>query len=134
MVLVLPTISGRDVLYVREIVLERIRAVNEYIRSDVDGFQEEWLQCPGLTRSAASGMTKEAGTGKETPCRSGCHHRPAVRGLCSWKSQSGQIQKDVCGLYGSGAGTVQSSRWKLSKNGWNWPEEIDDSLDAFIRP
>ena len=37
-------------------------------------------------------------TGKETPCRSGCHHRPAVRGLCSWKSQSGQIQKDVCGL------------------------------------
>ena len=28
-----------DVL--REIVLERIRAVNEYIRSDVDGFQEE---------------------------------------------------------------------------------------------
>ena len=32
-----------DVL--REIVLECIRAVNEYIRSDVDGFQEEWLQC-----------------------------------------------------------------------------------------
>ena len=32
-----------DVL--REIVLERIRAVNEYIRDDVDAFQEEWLQC-----------------------------------------------------------------------------------------
>ena len=32
-----------DVL--REIVLERIRVVNEYIRRDVDGFQEEWLQC-----------------------------------------------------------------------------------------
>ena len=32
-----------DVL--REIVLERIRAVNEYIRRDMDGFQEEWLQC-----------------------------------------------------------------------------------------
>ena len=32
-----------DVL--REIVLERIRTVNEYIRNDVDGFQEEWLQC-----------------------------------------------------------------------------------------
>ena len=32
-----------DVL--REIVLERIRAVKEYIRNDVDGFQEEWLQC-----------------------------------------------------------------------------------------
>ena len=32
-----------DVL--RDIVLERIRAVNEYIRSDVDGFQEEYLQC-----------------------------------------------------------------------------------------
>ena len=29
----------------REIVLERIRTVNEYIRNDVDGFQEEWLQC-----------------------------------------------------------------------------------------
>ena len=29
----------------RDIVLERIRAVNEYIRNDVDGFQEEWLQC-----------------------------------------------------------------------------------------
>ncbi len=28
-----------------EIVLERIRAVNEYIRNDVEGFQEEWLQC-----------------------------------------------------------------------------------------
>ena len=32
-----------DVL--REIVLERIRVVNEYIRNDVEGFQEEWLQC-----------------------------------------------------------------------------------------
>ena len=32
-----------DVL--REIVLERIRAVNEYIRDDVDAFQEGWLQC-----------------------------------------------------------------------------------------
>ena len=30
-----------DVL--RELVLERIQAVNEYIRSDVEGFQEEWL-------------------------------------------------------------------------------------------
>ena len=25
--------------------MERIRAVNEYIRDDVDAFQEEWLQC-----------------------------------------------------------------------------------------
>ncbi len=25
--------------------MERIQAVNEYIRRDVDGFQEEWLQC-----------------------------------------------------------------------------------------
>ena len=32
-----------DVL--RELVLERIRAVNEYIRKDVEGFQEEWLYC-----------------------------------------------------------------------------------------
>ena len=32
-----------DVL--RELVLERIQAVNEYIRGDVEGFQEEWLQC-----------------------------------------------------------------------------------------
>ena len=32
-----------DVL--RELVLERIRAVNDYIRQDVEGFQEEWLQC-----------------------------------------------------------------------------------------
>ena len=30
-----------DVL--RELVLERIQAVNEYIRGDVEGFQEEWL-------------------------------------------------------------------------------------------
>ena len=30
-----------DVL--RELVLERIQAVNEYIRDDVEGFQEEWL-------------------------------------------------------------------------------------------
>ncbi|MCD8322317.1 MAG: DUF4368 domain-containing protein [Oscillospiraceae bacterium] len=29
----------------REIVLERIQAVNDYIRQDVEGFQEEWLQC-----------------------------------------------------------------------------------------
>lgn len=29
----------------RDLVLERIRAVCDYIRSDVDGFQEEWLQC-----------------------------------------------------------------------------------------
>ena len=26
-------------------VLERIRAVTDYIRQDVDGFQEEWLRC-----------------------------------------------------------------------------------------
>lgn len=26
-------------------MLERIRTVNEYIRNDVDGFQEEWLRC-----------------------------------------------------------------------------------------
>ena len=32
-----------DVL--RDMVLERIQAVNEYIRDDVDGFQEEWLRC-----------------------------------------------------------------------------------------
>lgn len=32
-----------DVL--REMVLERIRAVNEYILNDVEGFQEEWLHC-----------------------------------------------------------------------------------------
>ncbi len=31
-----------DVL--RELVLERIQAVNEYIRGDVEGFQEEWLR------------------------------------------------------------------------------------------
>ena len=32
-----------DVL--REVVLERIRAVTEYIRADVEGFQEDWLMC-----------------------------------------------------------------------------------------
>ena len=32
-----------DVL--RDVVLERIRAVTEYIRADVEGFQEEWLMC-----------------------------------------------------------------------------------------
>ena len=36
--------------YIREdvlckIVLERIQAVNRYVREDVEGFQEEWLQC-----------------------------------------------------------------------------------------
>ena len=35
-----------DVL--REMVLERIQAVNQYIRDDVDGFQEEWLRCRRL--------------------------------------------------------------------------------------
>ena len=29
----------------RDVVLERIRAVTEAIRSDVEGFQEDWLQC-----------------------------------------------------------------------------------------
>ena len=29
----------------RDLILERIRAVCDYIRSDVDVFQEEWLQC-----------------------------------------------------------------------------------------
>ncbi|MCD7792190.1 MAG: DUF4368 domain-containing protein [Oscillospiraceae bacterium] len=29
----------------QELVLERIRAVNEYIRRDLEGFREEWLQC-----------------------------------------------------------------------------------------
>ncbi len=29
----------------RDVVLERIRAVTAYIRQDVDGFQEEWLRC-----------------------------------------------------------------------------------------
>lgn len=32
-----------DVL--RKVVLERIRAVTAYVRSDVESFQEEWLQC-----------------------------------------------------------------------------------------
>jgi len=32
-----------DVL--REVVLERIRAVTEYIRADVEGFQADWLMC-----------------------------------------------------------------------------------------
>ncbi len=32
-----------DVL--REVVLERIRAVTDYIRADVEGFQEDWLMC-----------------------------------------------------------------------------------------
>ena len=32
-----------DVL--RDVVLERIRAVTDYIRSDVEGFQEDWLMC-----------------------------------------------------------------------------------------
>ena len=32
-----------DVL--RDVVLERIRAVTEYIRADVEGLQEEWLMC-----------------------------------------------------------------------------------------
>lgn len=32
-----------DVL--RDVVLERVRAVTEYIRVDVEGFQEEWLMC-----------------------------------------------------------------------------------------
>lgn len=36
--------------YIREdvlaqIVLERIRAVNEFVRTDVQGFEEEWLHC-----------------------------------------------------------------------------------------
>ena len=29
----------------REIVLERIQAVNEYVRHDVEGFEEEWFRC-----------------------------------------------------------------------------------------
>lgn len=29
----------------RDVVLERIRAVTTYIRQDVEGFQEEWLRC-----------------------------------------------------------------------------------------
>ncbi|MCD8380896.1 MAG: recombinase family protein [Lachnospiraceae bacterium] len=29
----------------RELVLERIQAVNAYIRDDAEGFQEEWMQC-----------------------------------------------------------------------------------------
>jgi len=29
----------------RDVVLERIRAVTDYIRQDVEGFQEDWLQC-----------------------------------------------------------------------------------------
>ena len=45
--------SGRETCtahYIREdvlrkVVLERIRAVTAYIRSDVESFQEEWLQC-----------------------------------------------------------------------------------------
>lgn len=45
--------SGRGICsahYIREevlrdVVLERIRAVTEMVRSDVEGFQEDWLQC-----------------------------------------------------------------------------------------
>ena len=95
-VLVLPTISGK-MCFVKSFwnASGQSMSISEAMWTV---FRRNGCNAAGLTRSAASGMTKEAGTGKETPCRSGCHHRPAVRGLCSWKSQSGQIQKDVCGL------------------------------------
>ena len=46
-----------DVL--RELVMERIRAVNTYIRQDVEGFQEEWLQCAVRSGNATSGEDRK---------------------------------------------------------------------------
>ena len=47
-----------DVL--RELVLERIQAVNEYIRGDVEGFQEEWLHYRPPIRNGTSGKIRSA--------------------------------------------------------------------------
>lgn len=53
-----------DVL--RKVVLEHIRAVTAYVRSDVESFQEEWLQCQrtGYKNSIRSDKQKFAQTKK----------------------------------------------------------------------
>ena len=42
----------------REVVLERIRAVTDFVRQDVEGFQEEWLKCRRADREKAIGKDK----------------------------------------------------------------------------
>ena len=42
----------------REVVLERIRAVTDFVRQDVDGFQEEWLKCRRTDREKSIGKDK----------------------------------------------------------------------------
>ena len=42
----------------REVVLERIRAVTDFVRQDVEGFQEMWLKCRKADREKAVGKDK----------------------------------------------------------------------------
>ena len=42
----------------REVVLERIRAVTDFVREDVEGFQEMWLNCRKAERERAVGKDK----------------------------------------------------------------------------
>ena len=66
-----------DVL--RELVLERIQAVNEYIRSDVEGFQEEWLHYRRADQELGHpGRSEAHGAGKKAPCKPRCGHVPAL--------------------------------------------------------
>ena len=42
----------------REVVLERIRAVTDFVRQDAEGFQEMWLKCRRAEREKAVGKDK----------------------------------------------------------------------------
>ena len=96
-VLVLPTISGK-MCFVKSFwnASGQSMSISEAMWTV---FREEWLQCrrTDQERSIRDDKKKLEQAKKRLADLDVIISR-LYEGLCSWKSQSGQIQKDVCGL------------------------------------
>ena len=118
-----------DVL--REIVLERIRAVNEYIRDDVDAFQEEWLQCRRTDQERSIRDDKK----KVEQAKKRLFDLDVI---ISWLYEDyvlGNISQDRCKKM-SADYEAEQERLKLEieviEEWVEQREEMNDGLDAFI--
>lgn len=118
-----------DVL--RKVVLEHIRAVTAYVRSDVESFQEEWLQCQrtDYESSIRSHKQKLAQTKKrladidvlisrlyEDMVLSTLSRERYQKMSADYEAEQAELNKTIIGL-----GDLIETR-----------EEMDDSLDQFL--
>lgn len=118
-----------DVL--RKVVLEHIRAVTAYVRSDVESFQEEWLQCQRIDHESSIRSDRQK--------------------LAQTKKRLADINVLISRLYEDMVlGTLSRERYQKMSQGYeaeqaelnntiigleDWietREEMDDSLDQFL--